>query len=126
MPTRYYFNDTITGKNSFFEFLSSLVQSNTTILKLEWLNSSNSSWVVVAVADNVNCSKKTYLDEKKGGRAPAAPLPLYPPLDYPLKLQPWWIWFNFFRTSSMFQIPSKQLWSIATIVLTLTYLQVSS
>ena len=62
MPTRYYFNDTsITGKNSFFEFLSSLVQSNTTILKLEWVNSSSSSWVVVVVADNVNCSKKTYL-----------------------------------------------------------------
>ena len=112
MPTRYYFNDTsITGKNSFFEFLSSLVQSNTTILKLEWVNSSSSSWVVVVVvADNVNCSKKNLRREKKKkGGPPAAPLPLYPPLDDPLKLQPWWIWFNFFRTSSMFQIPSKQL-----------------
>ena len=74
MPTRYYFNDTsITGKNSFFEFLSSLVQSNTTILKLEWVNSSSSSWVVVVVADNVNCSKKKNLrrekkkKKKKGG-----------------------------------------------------------
>ena len=81
MPTRYYFNDTsITGKNSFFEFLGSLVQSNTTILKLEWLNSSSSSWVVVVVvADNVNCSKKTYVDKKnfkkrgEGGGAGCAP-----------------------------------------------------